>query len=60
MGFNYERFRLTSKVKRIYTTTLPKKKMASIYKDERGKLFLFVKGTPKFLQSYCNFYINRY
>ena len=33
MGYNYERFRINSKVKRIYSTTLPKKKMATIYKD---------------------------
>lgn len=33
MGYNYERFRVSSKVKRIYSTTIPKKKMATIYKD---------------------------
>jgi magnesium-transporting ATPase (P-type) len=33
MGYNYERFRINSKVKRIYSTTPPKKKMATIYKD---------------------------
>jgi len=33
MGYNYERFRINSKVKRIYSTSPPKKKMATIYKD---------------------------
>ena len=33
MGYNYERFRINSKVKRIYSTATPKKKMATVYKD---------------------------
>lgn len=34
--------------------------MATVYKDESGKLYLFVKGSPKFLLSYCTYHINRY
>jgi hypothetical protein len=33
MGYNYERFRMNSKIKRIYTSSAPKKKMATVYKD---------------------------
>lgn len=60
MGYNYERFRMNSKIKRIYTSSAPKKKMATVYKDEKGKVFLFIKGSPKLLLSYCRFHINRY
>lgn len=59
MGYNYERFRTNSRVKRIYTTGPPKKKMASVYRDERGRLYLFVKGSPNFILPYITSYINR-
>lgn len=59
MGYNYERFRINAKVKRIYSITVPKKKMASVYKDEKGKMYLFVKGSPKFFLPYCTSYISR-
>ena len=39
---------------------MPKKKMATIYKDEKGKLFLFVKGSSKFILEYCSYFINKY
>lgn len=60
MGYNYEKFRMNSRIKKIYSSTIPKKKMATIYKDEHGKLFLFAKGSPKFLLPYCSYHINRY
>lgn len=33
--------------------------MASIYRDESGKLYLFVKGSTAFLLPYCSYYINK-
>lgn len=60
MGYNYERFRVNAKVKRIYSTGFPKKKMATVYKDEKGKLYLFLKGSPNFVLGYCSQIINRY
>ena len=59
MGYNYERFRMNSKIKRIFASSTSKKKMATVYKDEKGKAFLFIKGSPKSLLSYCRFHINR-
>ncbi len=60
MGFNYERFRVNSRVKRIYSSGRIKRKMATIYRDERGKLYLFVKGATAFVLPYCSFYINKF
>jgi magnesium-transporting ATPase (P-type) len=48
-----------SRVKRIYSSGFYKKKMATIYRDESGKLYLFVKGASGFLLPYCSYYINR-
>ena len=59
MGYNYERFRVQSRVKRIYTSGFYKKRMATIYRDETGKLYLFVKGATAFLLPYCSYYINK-
>ena len=34
--------------------------MATIYRDERGKLYLFVNGSTSFVLPYCSYFINRY
>lgn len=59
MGYNYERFRVPSRVKKIYSSGHLKKKMATIYRDESGKLYLFVKGSTSFVLPYCSYYINK-
>ena len=59
MGYNYERFRVPSRVRRVYSSGFYKKRMASIYRDESGKLYLFVKGSTAFLLPYCSYYINK-
>jgi magnesium-transporting ATPase (P-type) len=33
--------------------------MATVYRDESGKLFLFVKGSTVFVLPYCSYYINK-
>ena len=60
MGYNYERFRATSRIKKIYSTGHFRKKMATIYRDTTGKLYLFVKGSTAFLLPYCSYYINKF
>jgi len=59
MGYNYQRFRVSSRVKRIYSSGHSKRKMATVYRDESGKLFLFVKGSTVFVLPYCSYYINK-
>ena len=59
MGYNYERFRVPSRIKKIYSSGHYKKKMATIYRDTTGKLYLFVKGSTAFLLPYCCYYINK-
>jgi magnesium-transporting ATPase (P-type) len=61
MGYNYETIRMNPKVKikRIYSSSHPKRKMGTVYWDEQGKLYLFVKGSPNFLLNYCTSFINK-
>jgi len=33
--------------------------MATVYRDESGKLYLFVKGSTGFVLPYCSYYINK-
>ena len=60
MGFNYERFRISSRVKKIYSSGRVRRQMATIYRDDSGKLYLFVKGATSFILPYCSYHINRY
>jgi magnesium-transporting ATPase (P-type) len=33
--------------------------MATVYEDEKGKLYLFVKGAPDFILEHCSGFVNR-
>lgn len=33
--------------------------MATVYEDEKGKMYLFVKGAPDYLLEYCTSYFNK-
>jgi magnesium-transporting ATPase (P-type) len=33
--------------------------MATVYQDDKGAIYVFVKGAPDFLIPYCNKFINR-
>jgi magnesium-transporting ATPase (P-type) len=58
MGFDYKKFRNRDKIKKIFPFSSEKKKIATVYEDEKGKLYVFVKGAPDFLLSYCSQYVN--
>ncbi len=33
--------------------------MATIYQDDKGAIYVFVKGAPDFLTPYCSKFVNR-
>lgn len=33
--------------------------MATVYEDDKGKLYLFVKGAPDFMLPVCSHFINK-
>jgi len=47
------------KIKRIFSVGSAKKRMGTVYCDEKGKLYLFIKGNPNFFLSYCTSYISK-
>lgn len=59
MGYDYKKFRNKDHIVKVFPFSSEKKKMATIYKDDKGSIYVFVKGAPDFLAPYCNKYINR-
>jgi magnesium-transporting ATPase (P-type) len=59
MGFDYKKYRSREHIKKIFPFSSEKKKMCTIYKEERGKTLCFVKGAPDFLLPYCTKFINK-
>lgn len=59
MGYDYEKFRNRDRIKKIFPFSSEKKKMATVYEDEKGKLYLFVKGAPDFMVPHCTHFVNR-
>ena len=59
MGYDYERFRNRDRIKKIFPFSSEKKKMATVYEDEKGKLYAFVKGAPDFMWPVCSYFVNK-
>jgi len=59
MGYDYEKFRNRDRIKKIFPFSSEKKKMATVYEDEKGKLYLFVKGAPDFMWPVCSHFVDR-
>jgi magnesium-transporting ATPase (P-type) len=59
MGYDYSKFRNRDRIKKIFPFSSEKKKMATVYEDEKGKLYAFVKGAPDFMWPVCSQFINR-
>ena len=58
-GYDYEKFRNRDRVKKVFPFSSEKKKMATVYEDEKGKMYLFVKGAPDFMIPACSHFINQ-
>ena len=58
MGYDYEKFRSRDRIKKIFPFSSERKKMATVYEDEKGKLYLFVKGAPDFMLPACSSFVN--
>lgn len=59
VDYDYEKFRNRDRIKKIFPFSSEKKKMATVYEDEKGKLYLFVKGAPDFMLPSCTHFVNR-
>ena len=59
MGYDYEKFRNRDRIKKIFPFSSEKKKMATVYEDEKGKMYLFVKGAPDFMIPSCTHFVNK-
>jgi Ca2+ transporting ATPase len=59
MGYDYKRVRNRDYIKKIFPFSSEKKKMCTVYREERGSTYCFVKGAPDFLLPYCTKYINK-
>ena len=59
MGYDYKKFRNKDKQLNVFPFSSEKKKMASVYADEKNINYVFVKGAPDFLIPYCTRYINK-
>ena len=49
LGYDYKKFRNQDRIKHFFPFSSERKKMATVYEDEIGKLFVFVKGPPDFM-----------
>lgn len=59
MGYDYKKYRSRDHIQKIFPFSSQKKKMCTVYKEDRGKLLCFVKGAPDFLLPYCTKFINK-
>jgi len=59
MGYDYKKFRNRDNVLKIFPFSSEKKKMATVYADEKNTNYVFVKGAPDFLLEHCSRFINR-
>lgn len=59
MGYDYKKFRNRDKQLKIFPFSSERKKMATVYSDEKGTNYVFVKGAPDFLLEHCSRYINK-
>jgi Ca2+ transporting ATPase len=59
MDYDYLQFRNRDRIKKTFPFSSEKKKMAAVYEDEKGKLYLFVKGAPDFMINACSSFVNR-
>jgi Ca2+ transporting ATPase len=59
MGYDYKKFRNKDHIVKIFPFSSEKKKMATVYQDDKGAIYVFVKGAPDFLTPYCTKFVNR-
>jgi Ca2+ transporting ATPase len=59
MGYDYKKWRNKEHQKKIFPFSSQKKKMCTVYADDKGVNYAFVKGAPDFLIPYCTKYINK-
>lgn len=59
MGYDYKKFRNRDNVIRVFPFSSEKKKMATVYADEKNMTYVFVKGAPDFLLEHCTKFINK-
>lgn len=58
MGYDYEKFRNRDRYRKTFPFSSEKKKMATIYEDEKGQIYSFVKGAPDFMIPVCTHFVN--
>jgi P-type Ca2+ transporter type 2B len=59
MGYDYKRVRNREHIQKIFPFSSAKKKMDTVYKEEKGPVYCFVKGGPDFLLPCCTKFINK-
>ena len=58
LGYSYTFFRRRDRVHRVFPFSSDRKKMATVWEDDYGKLLLFVKGAPDFTINACTSFID--
>lgn len=59
MGYDYKKFRNKDNQLKIFPFSSEKKKMATVYADDKKTTYVFVKGAPDFLLEHCTRFINK-
>ena len=59
MGYDYQKFRNSDRIKKTFPFSSQKKKSAVCYKDDKGKFYVFVKGSPDFTYPSCSHFVNK-
>jgi Ca2+ transporting ATPase len=59
MGYDYKKFRNKDHIVKVFPFSSEKKKMAAVYQDDKGSIYVFVKGAPDFLIPYCSKFVDR-
>lgn len=59
MGYDYKKFRAKENQFRIFPFSSERKKMATVYCDDKKINYAFVKGAPDFMLEHCSRYISK-
>lgn len=58
LGYDYEAFRIQSKVKKIYNFNTKQKRMITLYQKNQSMLRVYYKGQPDLILDKCTRFVN--
>jgi Ca2+-transporting ATPase len=59
MGYDYEKYRVSSRIKKVYPFNSKQKRMITVFLKKQGMLRVYFKGSPELILDKCTEYRNK-